>query len=133
MFDSVRPFFLLAARRRSNGTRSGAYGPIKNILKRVVTDDKRSSVKFLRNVAAGCLSGAIAAIASNPVDLCKTKLQAKNSPYTSSIQVIRDVIKDHGVKGLWVGTVPAAVRTGRRDTFADRHTTRDMSISVRLR
>ena len=92
----------------------GAYGPIKNILKRLVTDDSQATVKFLRNVAAGCLSGSIAAIASNPVDLCKTKLQTKNSPYRSSFHVIRDVIEHHGVKGLWVGTVPAAIRTGER-------------------
>ncbi|UJR27848.1 hypothetical protein I4U23_009113 [Adineta vaga] len=93
------------------GVRLGAYGPIKNILKRVVTDDKQATVKFIRNVSAGCISGCIAAVASNPVDLCKTKLQAKNSPYTSSIHVIKDVIQHHGIKGLWVGTVPAAIRT----------------------
>ncbi|CAF1321831.1 unnamed protein product [Adineta steineri] len=93
------------------GVRLGAYGPIKNILKRLVTDDKQAAIKLLRNVSAGSLSGAIAAIASNPVDLCKTKLQAKDSPYTSSIHVIKDVVKHHGVKGLWVGTVPAAIRT----------------------
>lgn len=93
------------------GVRLGAYGPIKNILKRVVTDDKQATVKFIRNITAGCLSGAIAAIASNPVDLCKTKLQAKNSPYTSSMHVIKDVVKQRGIRGLWVGTVPAAIRT----------------------
>ncbi len=93
----------------------GAYGPIKNILKRFVTDDSQATIKFFRNVTAGCLSGTIAAVASNPVDLCKTKLQAKNSPYTSSLHVIKDVIKHHGVKGLWVGTAPAALRTGKKD------------------
>jgi len=93
------------------GVRLGAYGPIKNILKRLVTDDKQATIKFIRNVSAGCLSGTIAAVASNPVDLCKTKLQAKNTPYTSSFHVIRDVIQQYGVKGLWVGTVPAAIRT----------------------
>jgi len=97
----------------------GAYGPIKNILKRFVTDDKQAAITFLRNVTAGCLSGTIAAVASNPVDLCKTKLQAKNTPYTSSLHVIKDVIKQHGVKGLWVGTVPAAFRTGKIKSFAN--------------
>ena len=97
----------------------GAYGPIKNILKRVVTDDRQASIKFVRNITAGCLSGTIAAVASNPVDLCKTKLQAKNSPYTSSMHVIKDVIQHHGVKGLWVGTVPAAIRTGIETTNFD--------------
>jgi solute carrier family 25 uncoupling protein 8/9 len=97
----------------------GAYGPIKNLLKRFVTDDKQAAITFIRNVTAGCLSGTIAAVASNPVDLCKTKLQAKNTPYTSSLHVIKDVIKQHGVKGLWVGTVPAAFRTGKIKSFVN--------------
>jgi hypothetical protein len=87
----------------------GAYGLIKNLLKRFVTDDSQATVKFLRNVTAGCLSGSIAAIASNPVDLCKTKLQTKNSPYRSPSHVIRDVVEHHGVRALWVGTFPASV------------------------
>ncbi|CAF1584249.1 unnamed protein product [Adineta ricciae] len=114
--EGVRAFYsgLMPAIVRGlfyGGVRLGAYGPIKNILKRFVTDDKQATVKFVRNVAAGCLSGSIAAVASNPVDLCKTKLQAKDSPYRSSMHVIKDVIQHHGIKGLWVGTVPAAVRT----------------------
>ncbi|CAF4540229.1 unnamed protein product [Rotaria sp. Silwood1] len=93
------------------GVRLGAYGPIKNMLKHLVTDDKQASIKFLRDISAACLSGSTAAIVSNPVDLCKTKLQTKNSKYTSSFHVIRDVIQQYGIKGLWVGTVPAAFRT----------------------
>ncbi|CAF4363471.1 unnamed protein product, partial [Rotaria magnacalcarata] len=31
--------------------------------------------------------------------------------YKSSAHVIKDVIQQYGVKGLWVGTVPAAFRT----------------------
>jgi solute carrier family 25 uncoupling protein 8/9 len=95
----------------------GAYGPIKNMLKRVVTDDKQATIKFVRNVTAACLSGTIAAVSSNPIDLCKTKLQAKNSPYTSTFHVIKDVVKHHGVKGLWVGTIPAAIRTGKNTSL----------------
>jgi hypothetical protein len=93
---------------------SGAYGPIKNLLREFINDDKRTSVTFVRDVTAGCLSGSIAAIVSNPIDLCKTKLQTKSSPYRSSLHVIRDVVKHHGVQGLWVGTTPAAIRTGKQ-------------------
>ncbi|CAF3546263.1 unnamed protein product [Rotaria sordida] len=93
------------------GVRLGAYGPIKNMLKHFVGDDKHATIKIFRDITAACLSGSIAAIVSNPVDLCKTKLQAKNSKYTSSFHVIRDVMQQYGVKGLWVGTVPAAFRT----------------------
>ncbi|CAF4475104.1 unnamed protein product, partial [Rotaria socialis] len=93
------------------GVRLGAYGPIKNMLKRLVSDDNKSSIVFARNITAGCLSGSMAAITSNPMDLCKTKLQTKNTIYKSSAHVIKDVIQHYGVKGLWVGTVPAAFRT----------------------
>ena len=96
--------------------RLGAYGPIKNLLKRFVSDDRQLTVKFARDITAGCISGGVAAVASNPVDLCKTKLQAKNSPYRSSMHVIRDVVAQHGVRGLWVGTVPAAIRTAALTT-----------------
>lgn len=78
-----------------------------------MSDDRHGTIVFIRNITAGCLSGSMAAITSNPMDLVKTKLQTKNSKYTSSLHVIRDVIKEYGVKGLWVGTVPAAFRTGR--------------------
>lgn len=95
----------------------GAYGPIKSLLKTIIADDRQTTLKVLRDVTAGCLSGATAAIASNPVDLCKTKLQTKNSPYRSSFHVISEVVQQYGIKGLWVGTVPAAFRTGKKACF----------------
>lgn len=70
-------------------------------------------MKLFRDLSAASLSGSIAAIASNPVDLCKTKLQVKKSQYRSSFHVIQDVVKQEGIRGLWVGTVPAAFRTGK--------------------
>ncbi|CAF4365391.1 unnamed protein product, partial [Rotaria sp. Silwood2] len=93
------------------GVRLGAYGPIKNMLKHLIAEDRNAATKIFRDITAACLSGSTAAIVSNPVDLCKTKLQTKNSKYTSSFHVIRDVIQQYGIKGLWVGTVPAAFRT----------------------
>ena len=43
-----------------------AYRPIKGLLIRSVTDDKQTAIKLFRDVTAGCLSGTIADIASNP-------------------------------------------------------------------
>ena len=64
---------------------------------------------MVRNVAAGSLSGALAAWASNPIDLLKTRLQSKENPHKTSAAVVRHIIKEDGVRGLWRGTVPSTV------------------------
>lgn len=82
----------------------GCYGPAKNLLG--ATKENHS---VLRNVAAGSLSGALAAWASNPIDLLKTRLQSKDNPHKTSSAVVRHIIKEDGVRGLWRGTVPSTV------------------------
>ena len=62
-------------------------------------------------MAAGSLSGALAAWASNPIDLIKTRLQSKENPYKTSSAVARHIIKVDGIRGLWAGTVPSTVKT----------------------
>ncbi|KAK9843973.1 hypothetical protein WJX81_000833 [Elliptochloris bilobata] len=87
------------------GVRLGAYGPVKSLLSR---GDDSSSI--LRKLTAGCISGAVAAAATNPIDLIKTRLQAKGSPYRSSTDVVRHIVREHGVRGLWVGSTPSMAR-----------------------
>lgn len=87
------------------GVRLGCYGPAKNLLG--ATKENNSIV---RNVAAGSLSGALAAWASNPIDLLKTRLQSKDNPHKTSTAVVRHIIKEDGVRGLWRGTVPSTAR-----------------------
>lgn len=87
------------------GCRLGTYAPIKAAL----GGDKEHS-SLLRNVCAGCLSGSFAALISNPVDLVKTRLQMKATPYRTAWAVVRHVVAQHGVRGLWAGTFPAVVR-----------------------
>ena len=70
---------------------------------------------IVRNVAAGSLSGALAAWASNPIDLIKTRMQSKENPHRSSAAVVRHILKEDGVRGLWAGTVPSTV--GPLDTI----------------
>ena len=86
------------------GIRLGCYSPFKTLL-----GADREKPSLLQNIAAGSLSGSIAAAASNPMDLVKTQLQAHNSPFSSSSQVIRHVVKNEGVAGLWNGTTPSMV------------------------
>ena len=69
---------------------------------------------MLRNVAAGSLSGALAAWASNPIDLIKTRLQSKENPHRTSSAVVRSIVQADGVRGLWRGTVPSTVSTNSK-------------------
>lgn len=87
------------------GVRLGCYGPAKTALG--ATKDNNSIV---RNIAAGSLSGAMAAWASNPIDLIKTRLQSKENPHKTSAAVVRSIVQTDGVRGLWRGTVPSTVR-----------------------
>lgn len=54
------------------GARLGAYGPIKGLLAR---GDEGNSL--LRNLTAGCISGALAAAVTNPLDLVKVRRPAR--------------------------------------------------------
>lgn len=83
----------------------GTYGPIKTALG---GDKDHNSI--LRNILAGCLSGSFAAAATNPIDLIKTRLQARDSPFKTAASVVRHVVKDQGISGLWNGTTPSVVR-----------------------
>ena len=58
---------------------------------------------------AGCVSGGFAAAVTNPLDLVKTRLQSKDNPYKTIGQVVRAVVKNEGLVGLWAGTIPSVV------------------------
>lgn len=40
----------------------------------------------------------------------QTRLQAKGSPYRGSADVVRHIVREQGVQGLWVGSTPSMVR-----------------------
>eukprot|EP00884_Botryococcus_braunii_P018112 jgi/Botrbrau1/4985/Bobra.0396s0012.2 len=87
------------------GVRLGLYGPVKGLYG--VSKERPS---MLWSIAAGCTSGAIAAAVSNPIDLIKTRLQARGGRSLTSLQVVQTVVASEGVLGLWRGTVPSMVR-----------------------
>uniref|UniRef100_A0A7S1SWZ6 Mitochondrial carrier protein n=1 Tax=Tetraselmis chuii TaxID=63592 RepID=A0A7S1SWZ6_9CHLO len=66
----------------------------------------------VQKVTAGCISGALAAAVFNPFDLVKTRLQAKTAAPQSMGSIIKTVVAENGVTGLWRGTVPSAIRAG---------------------
>lgn len=87
------------------GVRLGCYQPVKEAM-----GATKENPSFLRNVAAGSLSGGIAAAATNPIDLMKTRMQSKGNKHKTISSVVRNVVQTDGVSGLWRGTVPSATR-----------------------
>ena len=55
---------------------------------------------------------ALAAVACNPMELVKVRLQSKGDVNRGVASVLREVTASHGLQGLWKGTVPSAVRSG---------------------
>ncbi|GAX85568.1 hypothetical protein CEUSTIGMA_g12983.t1 [Chlamydomonas eustigma] len=68
-----------------------------------------NELSFVGKLAAGSLSGGVAAAISNPTELVKTRLQSKNNQHGGSLGVIRHIIGSEGIGGLWRGAVPGGV------------------------
>jgi solute carrier family 25 (mitochondrial uncoupling protein), member 8/9 len=88
------------------GLRLGLYTEIKEDM--APNDDASFGVKL----AAGTMSGTIAAALSSPTELIKTRMQATSNQPQSMLDVVRTVLKQDGVRGLWRGAVPAMARSG---------------------
>lgn len=83
------------------GLRLGMYSPMKTAM------GADTDPTVLKKVAAGSASGAIATFITNPIELLKTRLQSCST--MGPLQVIKKIIKQDGVTGLWKGTMPSAV------------------------
>jgi len=88
------------------------YGAVRIGLYKPLVDVLPIENQAAQKVTAGCLSGALAAAVFNPFDLVKTRLQAKTAVPQGVGSIIRGVVAENGVVGLWRGTVPSAVRAG---------------------
>lgn len=86
------------------GLRLGLYSPVKQVL-----GGREHNVTFAGKVLAGSLSGGFAAAISSPTELVKTRLQAVTTRVTVGA-VVRDVLAQHGMAGLWRGATPGLVR-----------------------
>ncbi|CAL5221301.1 g3469 [Coccomyxa viridis] len=87
------------------GARLGTYSTIKRAL-----GGDEDHISLLRNLIAGCVSGGFAAAITNPLDLVKTRLQSKDTPYKTIGEVVRAVVRNEGIVGLWAGTMPSVIR-----------------------
>lgn len=86
------------------GLRIGLYTPIKSLL-----GAEGGQGGLAPKVAAGMLAGALAAGISNPTDLVKTHMQKGGGAGGGPFAVLARVVRQDGVRGLWVGTTPSMV------------------------
>jgi hypothetical protein len=89
------------------GIRLGAYGPIKQALS---ARDQRQKTAFWHKGAAGTLSGALGAAAANPVEICKTRMQADPVRYSSALSTLSQLTRNEGLAGLAHGLGPHVLR-----------------------
>ena len=68
---------------------------------------------------AGSLSGTCSTLLFQPLDLVKTRVQqqAGGAGGESMVRVVRGVVNQDNVRGLWRGVMPSMVRTGGWNMF----------------
>lgn len=111
-FPLLRPFTNPPLTPHPPGLRIGLYSPVKTALG---ADEPGTGVH--RKIAAGMLSGAVAAAACNPTDLVKTRMQTAGARQGVA-QVVRCVVAAEGWAGLWRGTTPSMVSRRMRGASA---------------
>lgn len=87
------------------GLRIGLYTPMKSLLG---AEGRQGGLAS--KVAAGMLAGALAAGISNPTDLVKTHMQKGGGASGGPFAVLARIVRQEGVRGLWVGTTPSMAR-----------------------
>lgn len=73
---------------------------------RIRNDKDLSSWMYL---LASASSGMLTTVLTNPLWVIKTRMMSKANSDLTSMKVLRDLIKNDGVQGLWKGLVPALV------------------------
>jgi len=83
--------------------RLGAYGPIKVAIDGAPIGSSK--------IAAGLMSGTLAAAVANPIEIVKTRMQADAAKYNNStFRAFSSLIREEGFIGLTNGLVPHCVR-----------------------
>ncbi|WOO77922.1 Mitochondrial glycine transporter [Vanrija pseudolonga] len=73
----------------------------------------KADIKAQHHLLSGAISGLTSAVCLQPLDLLKTRLQQGYDVGRKSHRltpVVRQVLAEDGVRGLWRGTVPTVVR-----------------------
>eukprot|EP01024_Parvocaulis_polyphysoides_P072880 TRINITY_DN9315_c0_g2_i1.p2 TRINITY_DN9315_c0_g2~~TRINITY_DN9315_c0_g2_i1.p2 ORF type:complete len:292 (-),score=46.18 TRINITY_DN9315_c0_g2_i1:451-1200(-) len=87
------------------GLRLGLYTPLK---KQMGSEEGKSNL-FVK-LTAGTLSGAVAAAIANPFDLVKTRQQALGGTTVNPVKIMKQVVTEEGLMGLWKGSIPSSTR-----------------------
>ncbi|KAH7578019.1 hypothetical protein ACOSP7_000875 [Xanthoceras sorbifolium] len=90
--------------------------PIRRSILSVMGDEARATSVLGANFTAGFIAGSIAAAATCPLDVAKTRRQIEKDPMRAlnmnTRQTLREIWRDGGMKGLFTGMGPRVGRAG---------------------
>ncbi|KAF2076301.1 hypothetical protein CYY_002416 [Polysphondylium violaceum] len=73
--------------------------------------DHHKHLPVWQNLSAGFLAGTLSTLVNNPLDTIKTRMQ-KQGQNLNSMQVIRTIYQDGGMRAFWAGCFPRILRVG---------------------
>jgi solute carrier family 25 (mitochondrial uncoupling protein), member 8/9 len=88
--------------------------PIRDMITGPLAPGQNPTV--FQKILAGFLSGGAAISIANPTDVVKVRLQAQGRLpkdqhlYNGTLHCYRSIIREDGVRGLWVGVCPNIIR-----------------------
>ncbi|XP_038875737.1 mitochondrial carrier protein MTM1 isoform X2 [Benincasa hispida] len=90
--------------------------PVRRKLLGLVGDNANAASVFGANFSAGFVAGCLAAAATCPLDVAKTRRQIEKDPVRAlrmtTRQTLMEVWRDGGMKGLFAGVAPRVGRAG---------------------
>lgn len=90
----------------------GLLEPLRHSLSPAQQSATKSDI-LTANLVSGSLAGAAAAAITTPLDVVKTRVQLNHKGQTGQVplfQTLRHIARDNGVRGLFTGVGPRAVR-----------------------
>lgn len=85
------------------------YGAFKDLFA-AMNADSATELRPWQHAASGFGANIIVAVLNSPPDVVKTRLQDAKSPYTGTIDCIRKIWKQEGLKSFFRGSTMRAVR-----------------------
>ncbi|URE33397.1 Solute carrier family 25 member [Musa troglodytarum] len=90
--------------------------PIRRRLLSIIDEDSNAASVFGANFAAGFVAGSLAAAATCPLDVAKTRRQIEKDPARAlnmtTRQTLMEIWRSGGIKGLFTGVGPRVGRAG---------------------
>ncbi|KAJ4728164.1 Mitochondrial carrier protein [Melia azedarach] len=90
--------------------------PIRRSILSLVGDEARAPTVLGANFTAGFVAGSLAAAATCPLDVSRTRRQIEKDPTRALKMTIRETLmeiwRDGGIKGLFTGVGPRVARAG---------------------